>query len=463
MQEEKEPEQQQQMGERVSDLLLVNQLSYVLPPSLSVAVTRSHAAYQANQAEYSEGQTISVTMSSGGQFVNFRESYLKLTVQQIGAANTTTLPLWVAELNDIPGPDFRSGRNGVMNLFRSLRWVHASGTEIDQHVENLALWSYIKSRYTYSSDQTYNFGSTQDFETLNRDVAVFTSGGATHTFLIPLSDISDAFNQQQLCPSFLCAGSRLELRLNPWEDAFCVQTIAAGAIPVAPAVIPSSYVVSNVEIVLQQVQLTDAISRAIHNTSATSGLEYAFTSVAVTTQTNANTSGSIQLSRALSRANACFVARRSFRQVSAAVDIRSRRQTHAPSFLKIVKDGTSGQFRVMLGGQQIPQTPVRSEREAYFHMLVAMGAAFDPTRCNTVSFHDYQGVAFNELSDTVYGISLETSSTLNQSGSAVSAQRVLLFDYTDAEVDASGSSQYTMFVPHVRLASCYLDSVIVRT
>lgn len=73
-------EEEKSLNERVNSLLLVNQLDYRLAPSLSVATSRSHASYQSNQQNYSSGQILSVTMSSGEQYVNFRESYLSFNV-----------------------------------------------------------------------------------------------------------------------------------------------------------------------------------------------------------------------------------------------------------------------------------------------------------------------------------------------------------------------------------------------
>jgi hypothetical protein len=72
--------------------------------------------------------------------------------------------------------------------------------------------------------------------------------------------------------------------------------------------------------------------------------------------------------------------------------------------------------------------------------------------------------ALVKSSNAVYAVSLETSSTLNQSGSALSAQRVLVFDYKNIPVLANAETSYfTMFTPHVRLVTAYLDSLIARS
>lgn len=276
------------MNERVNSLLLVNQLDYRLAPSLSVAVSRSHAAYQANQQVYGEGQTLSVTMSSGGQYINFRESYLSIEVKIVcGGAdpNAYAFPQWTAEASALQGQDPRlmPARNGCMNLFSAFRWVHASGTVIDEQIQDLDLWCYVRNKYTYGMDKHVSMGSLQQYGVANDSpnglVAnpsdlKFTNVNNTRKLLIPLCEISDCYDQQQLCPAFICAGSRLEMRLNEFKKAFT----ATSTIILDPVPLPT-YTITKCELVLQQVQLTDSIQRALQNISASSGLEYPFTSI----------------------------------------------------------------------------------------------------------------------------------------------------------------------------------------
>jgi hypothetical protein len=465
-------------NERVNSLLLVNQLDYRLPPSLSVAVSRSHASYQSNQQTYTSGQLLSVTMSSGGQYVNFRESYLRFTVNvtadQVNPGDGYALidqrswgPDPYNPLTQAGNPP--PGRNGATNLFSTQRWVHSSGTVIDEQIQDLDLWSYIRQRYTSSSDKRASCGSLHQYGSRSWAETKFLADGTVQSkdFLLPLSEISDAFDQPQLAPAFIVAGSRLELRLNEFGRAF-VSTEATQKEDAAVGNV--AFTISNVELVLQQIQLTDSIQRALQNISASSGLEYPFISVAVNSAQNPQGSGSIQVSRSLSRANCVCVVRRNNDQLSGAK--RYHLQSAAPGNKKIVSKDTGGRYSVQLGGQQIPQSPVRTEQEAFWHALVSWGCAFDPSRCPEVSFEDFSGQSVYQpavdqdrrISDAIYCVSLETSSTLNQSGSALSAQRVLVFDYKNVELPEPGTGvTYTMFTPHVRLVTAYLDSLIARS
>ena len=444
-------EGEQKSNDQVNSLLMVNGLDYRLPPTLSVAVSRSHASYAGNQQVYGAGSTMNVTLSSGAQYVNFRESYLHFTVNMSGLrpadeyqfsskAIETQARLQNSALEFLPG------KNGVMNCFNSFRWVHSSGTLLEEFNQDMALWNYVRDRYTLSSDKTRSHGSLMDYQTFQFDVKKFTPGEPSHKFIVPMSLIADCFNQQQLAPSFLVAGSRLEIRLNSLLQAF-VKTDAAA--PIAAI----SYNISDVSCVLQQIQLTDSIVRALSNISASSGLEYPFTSIAVNSTTSSNSSGSIQVSRALSRANAVVVVRREIEAIDGLLTAPGL-QSFAPS------DKPINEYSAQLGGQTIPLSPITTQEEAFWHAMVCFGSAYDASACVPVSIQNFKGDSTAKVSDAIYCVSLETSSTLNQSGAALSSQRVLVFTY---KVATPTASRYTMFTPHVRLVTCFLDSAIVRS
>lgn len=490
-------------NDQVASLLMVNGLDYRMPPSLSVAVTRSHASYNSNQQEYLPGQAINVVMSNGAQYVNFRESYIRFRVTMTGdsrANNAAPFPYdrWAFSQQAVQ-PKYMAdnqlnvpARNGVTNLFNALRWIHSSGTLIEEMPQDMALWTYIKNRYTMPSDEVWSTGSLMEFGVVNTGQDVYhvalTAGtvpaavpASSYEYVVPLSVLADCFNQQQLCPSFISAGSRLELQLSPFVQAF---TRISNATPLPPAVSPvvgdapldpvnTSYKIDRFSLVLQQVQLTDAIVRALSNISASSGLEYPFVSIATNTTINSNDRGSIQQSRALSRANAVIVARREATQVSGAT--QADRASFCPSGL-IGTDLISpvpgiAEYSVQLAGQTIPLAPISTPKEAMWHALVAFGHAFDPSTCTPVSYLNFKGVgdftgaiATNwSVSDAIYCVSLETSSNLNQSGTSLSSQRVLVFDYRAPQPVLGGQAVYTMYTPHVRLATAFLDSLIVRT
>jgi hypothetical protein len=448
-------ESEQKSNEQVNSLLMVNGLDYRFPPTLSVAVSRAHSSYAANQQVYPQGSTLNCTLSSGAQYVNFRESYLTFTVEVEGlVSGGDTYRFASSQIEGTSASEFLPGRNGVMNCFESFRWVHSSGTMMDEMNQDMALWSYVRDRYTWSADQSRSIGSLMDYGLKNADAYEFKYDAgatvpsvATNTYVVPLSCLSDCFNQSQLAPSFLVAGSRIELRLNSFLRAFT--KTSAGATANLAAI---KYSIRNASIVLQQIQLTDSIVRALSNISASSGLEYPFTSIAVNSLTSSSESASIQVSRALSRANAVIVVRRLVEQLDSPT-VAANYQSQCPSHESILEYG------VQLGGQTIPLSPIRTQGEAYWHSQVVFGGLQDKMNCVPVSLQNFKGNATARVSDAIYAVSLETSSTLNQSGSALSSQRVLVFNFRSTVQP----SRYSLFAPHVRLITSFLDSCIVRS
>jgi len=160
--------EEEKANDQVSSLLMVNGLDYRMPPSLSVAVSRSHATYVANQQIYYPGQTVNIVFSNGAQYVNFRESYITFTITMEGEqkAGPDTWSFANQRLETLYGAEDKllvPARNGALNVFNASRWVHSSGTLLDEMPQDMALWTYVRNRYTYSSDQMWSQGSLSEF------------------------------------------------------------------------------------------------------------------------------------------------------------------------------------------------------------------------------------------------------------------------------------------------------------
>ena len=66
-----------------SGLISLNNLSYLLSPDLSVAVSRKHITSFAQQQTYSPSQKISIILNSGSQYIDPTNSFLKFTVTNL--------------------------------------------------------------------------------------------------------------------------------------------------------------------------------------------------------------------------------------------------------------------------------------------------------------------------------------------------------------------------------------------
>lgn len=346
----------------------------------------------------------------------------------------------------------------------------------------------------------------------NRRVDNSTGGGLTPgptqaiQVTIPLSQIAGIFDVDLLAPSFLCAGLRLELYTYPKEHFFellgplltaadPVGTAPAGQLtgsgrpigmPNASITWPAAAVVNIVQptINVESFTLTDSIVRKLSQISSQSGLEWYWDAIHQTSVSTGQSSGSIQISRALSRANSCVLKTRLATDVGAAAydsyaslpwDLLGVAATAALNVNADV-DGTLVAYQVQLGAQYIPALPIQTTPQ-YLHSALKTFNQF--RRSDELSgppLWDFRGLLTiisntDSIYDTYYGplaiaaVPLESSSTLQQSGAAISAQRtaVVNYEFARAPITANTLRRVDLFVPYSKLATLFLDSVVVRS
>ena len=223
----------------ISSLLEVNRLDFRLPPSLSIATSRSMKVYRSQQSSYiAGGQQLQFTLSSGSTYVDFMNSFLKFTVKLpdvIGAAVKPKMP----------------PHCGWANMIQQIRIVHSSGVELDRINTGVGEWLQIQNYYDRSADTRkvvgglYDLNDTSrpsplvnsnnflarakeglnvpyDATTFNGDSLETASGevmdisfrpeGKEFPVCIPLSQLLGFFNVDLLAPSFLSAGLQVILQ-----------------------------------------------------------------------------------------------------------------------------------------------------------------------------------------------------------------------------------------------------------
>lgn len=313
------------------------------------------------------------------------------------------------------------------------------------------------------------------------DQKPFASDGLsvqTITFraIIPLSAISGVWDTDQLSPSFLMAGARLDLTLQNHQQVWQVRSRADPSS--APNVITANnynYTLRNAKIVLETITFTDAVLRSISMTSANVGLEIPFIAMHSVTAPINTDDMSVQINRGLSRANLIVA-----RVYPNTADDNSDRCCTIDSVSSYFINPAAQGWQVKLGAEFMPAIPIRDGPALYHATQVAFGN-WKADRRNTVTMEDYLGSGpYNPNHITpafrfcpyapagCYAMTLEKSSTLAQSGSPISAARDLnvvfggpdFNNYTD--VLWNGLS-VDVFVPYVTLATVFLDSVLTRS
>jgi hypothetical protein len=248
--------------------------------------------------------------------------------------------------------------------------------------------------------------------------------------VIPFSCIAPMFANANLCPSYLCAGLRIELYTSSAKKYF----VSAGAPP-------GTWTIQNVRANMESFTLTDAITRKLAQISASSGLEWNWTAVHWIAHNPIEDQFSIHVSRSMSRANNVVLKVRDLEATSKETDDSYSSQAWlAPGYgdgatgdrlTSIAKvNGTLQALQVQLGSQFMPSKPIDNLPEAIHSALKVFGGMRRTDTSIGLTLEEFAGketaayagaVAAPDVAFTpsvgILAVPLESSSTLQQSGS----------------------------------------------
>jgi hypothetical protein len=443
-----------------SALMAVNGLNYgANDSSMSVVSSRKYKGFCPLSKSYSEGDCMQFIFSSGSEYVNARNSYIKFKVKvDLGGTSPGT------------HVSFGAGKSAV-NLFNEAVYTHSSGAEIDR-TRDLNLLCAHKNKWEKSSDWRFSIGSAVGIDegvfrehTTNLSDNIF-SVGEEPTFIVPLCMLSDIFDQNgQLLPNYLVAGSRLDLYLAPALQAF----VSNAATPSNDHTI--SYTITGAELVLDLYTLVDSVMRQLSAISASSGLSIDFSGYWNVPSNEKGLQSCITVSKALSQANAVHAIVRYTTYLSKTV-LTQGLLLGLDSFNTIpaseVKD-----WQFVLGSQFIPQKAVSDSKETFYQTQNAW-LKLDQALPNSVAYRlnydqavDASGVptdasAYNasHMQSGIISLSLERNALLTNSGQAVSAQRGLqmIANWSTTDTD----KKINLFIDYVRLVDVFTDQITVR-
>lgn len=314
--------------------------------------------------------------------------------------------------------------------------------------------------------------------------------------VLPLQQIAPFFQNTLLAPSYVMAGLRIELTSLLKEQFFQLVPTVTDPDPFWAAT--DTVTIEGMLFCAETFTLTDAISRKMAQISGATGLEWSWDAVAQSSLQTPNTTTSIQVNRALSRANAVILLARNQSQIATSVQGQQSDYFGAnPWNLKIANttnytqnqawDGTMTSFQVQLGAQYIPAQPITLPAD-YLHSALKTFSAFRRNdRTVGVPLWDFIGPKMasydgtnvqtpTEVAESTGPIDLrraalaracvplESSSTLQQSGAAISAQRTCVINMTWQYGRADNTQRRVdCFIPYTKLSSHFLDSVTVRS
>ncbi len=328
-------------SQNVDTMLDFNALQYEMFPDLSVVTDRTHKRHPFQKNSYNLGESAFVVVNSGADFIDTRNSYLllELSGQTIVAESSR------AQSNDAPAvtPHFNP-LGSVLDLIESITLTDRAGNEIER-IQDAGRLANLLVRNSYSDAWMSTYGkslgftpsselTTSDYpteetfdeqttphryptqhyteRTRNTGISMKTVGtpvkAKSKSWAIPLRLLCGFFDYNQLMPSHVMSGLRIEIRFNTFNNAFQADPFTAppqGIFPARTATHPTTHgvIIGRAELVLDSVKLTDSIQRELNERAANDGLEIMFRTWHTSSYTSTSSGDyHVEVRKAVSRA-----------------------------------------------------------------------------------------------------------------------------------------------------------------
>lgn len=404
-------------------LINVNNLQYNLKPDLSVCVSNTSTSQFFQNQSYAAGSTMVCILNTGSSFVYGPNSSLVWDVKNVtGSGNFN---FGAAECGGTSA-----------NLISRVTIMSRSGVVLER-IDGSNVLSAIKVIYNRSLGWNTSIGQAAG---IGRGIGA----GATARFVVPMSLLSGLFAYENLLPSALMSGLRIEFVLAPPVQALLSATNT------------STYEISSCRIETDAYQLTDMILRQLNETAASSGLEVVFKTVFNTVATRTTNSINLESRRSCSRALCAFYRETAVRDNLTSEPMGTLDVTSTQGLI-------SGQFRA--GSLYFPNsvisgsTPDVCAPEAYFQTLKGMNRynRIDATSPAS-SFESYVG-STSKKGANLFAVSLERSTTLELAGIPLSNSRTLALNATF--IGDTGHN-VNFFLEYATLARVFISNCTVE-
>jgi hypothetical protein len=418
-------------------LLEVNQVSYRLPPQISITSKCTHVINYSQQSIYSNtAKTVIFDVQTGSQFVDPACSYLRMIVK--------------------PGTTgFCFGSGSACNLIQRVVVRTANGKELSR-VEDANLLIKMMDVFNNSKDWRNTTGKSQGYSDPS-DIKANVYGDLVPTtgklFIIPVQTFMPCMSPHgaKLVPPNIMSGLRIEITLADPQDAFCRVNQATGLVNLG------AYTVEQCELHLKTYELADAFARKIAEMSQ-SGLNYLYKEhfhniVSAGTNTNIN----FDIKKACSKALTARVMPR-LSNIPAGRD--------AVASLPY----TVNKLQSHIGETYWPNQPLQLDgtptadnvNEHYYYALYAQNKLenWNPTGVSPKEFlgRTVDGTANDVYSSGIVAWSFNKSNVSDLSGYTTSNSRALL---VDLQRDGADNVRLDVYLTFLRLAKAYLSNTIV--
>jgi hypothetical protein len=320
--------------------------------------------------------------------------------------------------------------------------------------------------------------------------------------VLPLSMVAPFFDHECLAPPYMMAGLRIDLSTYTKERFF--QTVPVPA-PIGAGVnsvnmVPwvwtatQSVTIENPRIHIESFIVSESVSRKIAQISSTRGLEWNWAGVHQSSYTTEQATTAIQVNRTLSRADCIIVKTRTAGNLTSAsanafasdswdypetIDQTPTANNipGQPVPIDTQNDGTMTAFQVQMGALYVPMAPITSTRQFLHSALKTFMQFRRNDEIGGVPLWDFSGMIYSQPYSgnllvgsfttpalAISAVPLETSSTLQQSGMAISASRTAVINMTFKFARTTANPRrIDVFVCHTKLASYFADGTVVRS
>lgn len=443
------PEMNVQMNGGLADSLLqVNQLSYRLPPQISIASKCTHVINYSQQSSYTSGSsnssnTIVFDIQTGSAFVDPQASYFRFVVKPEGTTNLHCF-----------------GSGSVGNIFSRVVVRTATGKELSR-VEDANLIIKMLDLYENSNDWKSTTGAAQGYYSGAVTAGTYAQAvpNAGKLFIIPFQTMMPCMSPHgaKLVPPNIMSGLRIELTLSAPNDAFCCVDQKSTLVSLA------SFVVDGVEAHLKTHDLADAFQRKIQEMSV-GGMNYLFKEHfhGVVSPGTGSTNANFDVKKACSKAITARIMTR------LAADLTAAGKDHMAS---AKFNYTSHQAKI--GSDYFPNAPLlingtptaNNVNEAYYYTLYAVDKLekWNPTGVNPAEFLGGPLVTTaadtpNVYSSGIIAYNFNKSNVSDMAGYTISNSRSLLVDLQQANAE---NVRIDVFLTFLRLAKVYQSNVVV--
>lgn len=441
-------------------ILAANNITYRLPPDISVASARNNQSqFFANQT-YSPGAVGVCILNTGSQYIDPQRCYLAMSVK-VTFAGGTNPAIWF-------------GPNGsACNLINRCTVMSRSGTVIEllQNANMLASHTLnFRHDKSWRGDSPLVAAGTSNTTGVGGDALMYGAGpnalamsccgaGATYgwetteiiRFLIPMAEISPVFaNSNQLWPASLASGLRIELLFEQASVAL-VSSVTGTTM---------DYSIEDIRFEAECYQLSDLVLRALNDQAAESALDVVSMTAYNTIFSRAAATVNVDCSKAVSRAIG-FLYRERLITVAAS-------NHDAFACYAVTEAVYPTNYQARLGGLYFPQQSIRSTgssttgasyrtaaNELYATSLQSLGQFGWGSKGVATNLQEFIAQRF-----CVYQ-SMERSSAIGLSGQPMSNARLLNVQMTWSASPASAVTG-DLFLFYVVLIRCFLSGTNVE-